>query len=81
MFFDDEAHDGDECIVDVRNFKSNDIISTKRSLNKYVIKVSPQRAILEPDYFVQMIELADKNRNTEIQKAEAGIADDQDEKP
>jgi hypothetical protein len=65
----------------VRNFKTNDIISTKRSLNKCVIKVSPQRAILEPDYFVQMIELADKNRNIEIQKAEAGIADDQDEKP
>lgn len=32
----------------------------------YVVKVHPHRAILEPDYFVKMIELAVAKRDLEI---------------
>ena len=80
VFFDDKADDEDDCIVDVRDYKTQEIVPWKKFIRKNVIKVVPHRAILEPDYFVQMIELADKNRNTEIARMEAGIDEDQDVK-
>jgi hypothetical protein len=39
----------------------------------YVIKVEPHRAILEPDYFIKMIENAEQLREEEIERVEAGI--------
>jgi hypothetical protein len=34
---------------------------------------------MEPDYFIKMIELAEQNRDEEIERVEAGITeDDQD---
>ena len=41
-------------------------------MNRYVIKVEPHRAILEPDYFIKMIELAEQSRDDEIERVEAG---------
>lgn len=78
VFFDDKADEEDACIVDVRDYKTQEIVPWKKFMRKNVIKVVPHRAILEPDYFVQMIELTDKNRNAEIARMEAGISDDQD---
>ena len=46
------------------------------------MKVEPNRAILEPEYFIKQIELAEQNRDEEIERVEAGIAeDDQDKEP
>lgn len=42
----------------------------------YVIKAEPHRAILEPDYFIKMIEQAERSRDEEIERVEAGIIDD-----
>lgn len=43
----------------------------------YVVKVHPHRAILEGDYFVKMIEIAEAKRDEEIRKTEAGIDDEE----
>ena len=51
LFFSD-----DECIVDVRDPITKEIIPYKKFINMYVIKAEPHRAILEPDYFIKMIE-------------------------
>lgn len=51
IFFDDQADDDEACIVDGRDFITKDIVSTNKMKNKYVIKVEPHRAILEPDYY------------------------------
>ena len=74
IFFRDE-----DCIVDVRDAITKDILSYKRFLNRYVIKVEPHRAILEPDYFIKQIEIAEQSRDEEIEKVEAGIIEHDDE--
>lgn len=43
----------------------------------YVVKVHPHRAILEPDYFVKMIEIAETKRDEEIRRVEMGIAEEE----
>ena len=58
------------------------MVSYNKFIGRYVVKVEPYRAILEPDYFIKMIELAEQNRDEEIEKVEAGITeDDQDKEP
>jgi len=49
------------------------MLSYKKVINRYVIKVDPAKAVLEPDYFIRMIETAEKNRDDEICNIEAGI--------
>ena len=63
----------EDCIVDVRDAITKDILSYKRFLGRYVIKVEPHRAIMEPDYFIKQIEIAEQNRDEEIERVEAGI--------
>ncbi len=43
-----------------------------------MVKVETHRAILEPDYFVKQIELAEQQRDLEIEKVENGL-DTEDE--
>ena len=45
----------------------------------YVIQVEPHRAILEPDYFIKMIEQAEICRDEEIERVEAGHIDNDTE--
>lgn len=40
----------------------------------YVVRVHPHRAILEPDYFVKLIETAVAKRDAEIRQAEETLA-------
>lgn len=75
IFFDDNADEGEDCIVDVRDVISKEIVSYNKMKNRYVVKVEPHRAILEPDYFIKMIEMAESNRDDEIEKVEMGLAD------
>ena len=54
IYFRDE-----DCIVDVRDIITKDIVSYKKFIGRYVVKVEPNRAIMEPDYFIKMIEIAE----------------------
>ena len=76
IFFDDNADDGDECIVDVRDVVSGEKIPQRKYMDMYVIKVHPHRAILEPEYFIKKYEDADEKRDLEIQRVESGIEDE-----
>lgn len=77
IFFDDNADDGDECIVDVRDVITGEKVSQRKFMDMYVIKVHPHRAILEPEYFIKKYEDADEKRDLEIQRVESGIEDEE----
>lgn len=76
IFFDDNADDGDECIVDVRDIITGEKIPQRKYMDMYVIKVHPHRAILEPEYFIKKYEDADEQRDLEIQRVESGVEDE-----
>ena len=65
--------------MDVRDVISKEILPYKKFIGRYVIKVEPHRAILEPDYFIKQIELAEQNRDDEIERVEAGIEENEDQ--
>jgi len=52
----------EECIVDVKDPISGKNLSYTKTIGKYVCKVEPLRVILEPDYFISLIERAEKLR-------------------
>ena len=66
----------EDCIVDVRDVVTKELISYNKFIGKYVVKVEPNRAILEPEYFIKQIELAEQSRDEEIERVEAGLAED-----
>lgn len=76
IFFDDRADAEDDCIVDVRDAISKKKIPYNKFNNRYVVKVEPHRAILEGDYFIKMIELAERSRDDEIDRVENGLPDE-----
>ncbi len=49
----------DDCNVDVRDVINGEEIPYRKFINKYVVKVEPHRAILEPDYFIKCIDMAE----------------------
>ena len=55
---------------------TKELISYNKFIGKYVVKVEPNRAILEPEYFIKQIELAEQSRDEEIERVEAGLAED-----
>ena len=63
IFFDDNANEDEDCIVDARDVITKEILKDKKMKNVYVIHVEPHRAILEPDYFIKMIEQAEIERD------------------
>jgi hypothetical protein len=80
IFFDDNADDGSECIVDVRDVVTGESLDQSKFMNLYVVKVHPHRAITEPDYFIKEIEKCEAKRDEEIARVEAGF-DDEDNLP
>lgn len=56
IFFDDNADEGDDCIVDVRDVITGEKVDQGKYMDMYVVKAQPHRAILESDYFIKMIE-------------------------
>jgi len=56
IFFDTNANEEAKCIVDVRELVSGEPIPYRKFINMYVMKVETHRAILEPDYFIKLIE-------------------------
>ena len=77
IFFDDNADEGEDCIVDVRDVITKEIIPYDKFINKYVVKVEPHRAVLEVDYYIKQIEIAEQNRDLEIERVESGLVDGQ----
>lgn len=49
--------------VDVRDVVNGEILPSAKFINKYVVKVESHRAILEPDYFIKLIEIAEHLRD------------------
>ena len=43
----------------MRDVVTGEELPYKKYNNKYVVRVEPHRAILEPDYFIKMIEVAE----------------------
>lgn len=78
IFFDDNANEEEKCIVDVRDLVSGEPLPYKKFINMYVVKVESHRAILEPDYFIKLIEAAVAKRDEDIRKVEVGIEDEED---
>eukprot|EP00347_Sterkiella_histriomuscorum_P008273 403345711 len=78
IFFDDNAGEDIDCCIDVRDVINGEFIPYRKFINKYVMKVEPHRAILEPDYFIKLIEQAEQKRDEEIEKIEQGL-DSEDE--
>lgn len=64
--------------MDVRDFVTGEQIPYRKFINKYVFRVEPHRAILEPDYFIKLIEQAEVSRDEEIERVEQGIDSDDD---
>lgn len=77
IFFDDNADEYDDCILDVRDVITGEKIPYKKFINMYVVKVHPHRAIFEADYFIKMIEICETKRDEEIRRVEAGIYDEE----
>lgn len=48
-----------DCNIDVRDVINGEALPYRKFINKYVVKVEPHRAILEPDYFIKLIEFAE----------------------
>ena len=58
---------------------SGSTIPYKKSINKFIVKVESHRAIMEPDYFIKLIEHAEQRRTEEIEKIESGELDSEEE--
>lgn len=56
IFFDDNADEDEKCIVDTRDIVTKEVLPYKKQHGRYVVKVDPLKVILEPDYFIRMIE-------------------------
>jgi len=59
IFFDDNIKNEEDCIVDVRDAITKEVIPYRKMLNRYAVQVQPHRAILEGDYFLKQIALAE----------------------
>eukprot|EP01022_Parablepharisma_sp_SALTPOND_P006343 TRINITY_DN1258_c0_g1_i1.p1 TRINITY_DN1258_c0_g1~~TRINITY_DN1258_c0_g1_i1.p1 ORF type:complete len:615 (+),score=67.56 TRINITY_DN1258_c0_g1_i1:2162-4006(+) len=75
IFFDDNIRDDpNDTILDVRDSITGEVISYKRAINKFFVRVESDRAILENDYFVKKIDECEKRRTEEIENMEKGIS-------
>lgn len=79
IFFDDNAEEGEKCIVDARDIVTKEILPSRKQLGRYVVNVDPLKTVLEPDYYIKMIEECEQNRDTEIKNFNMGILEDLDE--
>ena len=48
-------------------------------IGKYVVKVEPQKAIMEADYFIKLIEAAEHKRTEEIERVESGGLEEEEQ--
>jgi hypothetical protein len=67
--------------VEVRDVVKGRGLQYRKTIWKYVCKVEPVRAVIEHDYFIQLIEKAEKAREQQIEKIELGYKSEGDEEP
>jgi len=67
--------------VDVKDPITGKNLQYRKTIGKYVCKVEPVRAVLEQDYFIQLIEKAEKAREKQIEKIDLGYKSEGDEEP
>ena len=53
IFFDDCADADEDCVIDVRDAVTKEILPYKKFIGRYVVQVEPHRACLETDYFIK----------------------------
>lgn len=80
IFFDDNAHPGERCQIDVRDVITGEEIPYRKAIGKYIARVESHRAILESDYFVKMIESCENKMDEDIEKMEKGVYSDEEAK-
>jgi Dpy-30 motif len=80
IFFDDNALVDDPKIIFPVDLVDGKQISWNRLNNRYIVKVEPERAIIELDYFIKCIELCEKNRADEIYRREHNLPEEGENK-
>jgi len=79
IFFDDNLSDNPaHSIIDIRDLITGEPVSYKRAINKFVVRVESDKAILENDYFIKKIEECEKRRTEEIENMEKGIMSEEE---
>lgn len=63
-------------MVDAKDAVSGKSLPYGKLIDRFAVKVEPHRAILEGDYFIRLIERAEKARDEEIRKMELGFKSD-----
>jgi hypothetical protein len=81
IFFDDNVEVDETHIVDVRDVVTGEALPFRKTINKYVFRVDPYRAIVEQDYFYKSVLVCEENRSEEIYRIENGITQEKEEVP
>ena len=67
IFFDDNISSDTKCsIVDIRNITTGKEIQYKNAIDKYMIQVEPNLAILDDDYFIKKLDICEKKLTDEL---------------
>lgn len=68
IFFEDVENS-----VDVRDVITGKSIPNEKADNMYVVRVQPQKAIIDGDYFTGQIKIAEELRDEEIERVEQAL--------
>merc|ERR1711964_220115 len=67
IFFDDNITGEENAgIVDVRNVQTNETVPSAEAWNQYMVKAEPILATTNEDYYIEMVQLCEKNRKSYI---------------
>ena len=80
IFFDDNIAVDHPKIIDVRDVVTEEHLPYKKTINKYIFRVDPYRAIVEQDYFYKAVLDCVKNRTEEIDRIENGNSEQEEVK-
>ena len=69
----------EDCVVDAKDPIIGKSLTYSKLIDRYAVKVQPHLAILEQDYFIRLIEKAEKTRDEEIRKMGLGFRSDEQE--
>ena len=64
----------------IRDISTGLKIPERKYKNKYVVRANIYEAIVDPDYFIKMIDIWEQNRDDEIERLQLGIHSHDDEK-
>ena len=73
IFFDELAVSESVSNIDIRDISTGLKIPERKYKNKYVVRANIYEAIIDPDYFIKMIDVWEQNRDEEIERLQLGI--------